>query len=110
MADALLHQHDDNGSFYGISVPSFGIIHSLKNEYTDLPEFCTVLTDLEQGKTMKWPLQMRNQLLYGTGIFVVSQSQLIPLSIKEYHNSPASGHFGAYKTNKRLATEFFWKR
>ena len=70
-----------------------------------------MIDKMNSGENVKWPLKWYNNLLYyDTRSFFVSQSGLIPDLLKEYHATPAVGHFGQEKTYRRLAMDFFLGR
>ena len=110
MADALSRQFTDEGQMLEWSAPCFSFIEKLRKEYQTLPLFQQLLFDLQQGLTYKYSLSWKNGLLYyNNKLFLVPQSALIPILLKEYHVSPSDGHFGFLKTYKRISSEFFWK-
>ena len=60
---------------------------------------------------MKWELYWKNGLLYkGQQLFLVPTSALIPILLHEFHSAPQAGHFGVFKTYRRLVSQFFWTR
>ena len=108
VADALSRQGDDYNCYFGISAPSFTFLDDLKKEYLTLPAYQKLLSDMNKGQQLKWPLQFKNGFTYyGSRLFLVYQSHMISFLLQEFHCAPSSGHFGVLKTFKRLANNFF---
>lgn len=51
---------------------------------------------------------VQNQLMYKGRLVIPTSSYLIPILLKEYHDSPLGGHSGEFKTYQRIAQEWFW--
>lgn len=58
ITNALSYKHEDNGLLFGRLAPCFDFISLLFIEFRDL------FSNLDEGKYMKLPLQIRNVLLY----------------------------------------------
>ena len=88
---------------------------SLKDAQKTNPLCNSVIEDLKKGGVNKHKFTVHNKLLcyYPRGAKVwryVLPVQLRPMLIKYFHDSPMSGHLGAFKTWKKVGRQFFWPR
>lgn len=75
----------------------------------DRDEFIMQLKDLTDEKDKYPSYYLEGDILLYKGRLVISRnSYVIPLLLKEYHDSSIGGHLGETKTYLKVAAECFW--
>jgi hypothetical protein len=90
-----------------------GVQYTTEDAQKKDPWCKSVVEELEKGEVNKHKFTMHNNLLcyYPKGAkarrYAVPEL-LRPMLIKYFHDSPISGHLGAFKTWKKIVRQFFW--
>jgi Integrase zinc binding domain/RNase H-like domain found in reverse transcriptase len=106
-----------------VSIEDTELLNQIKRGYSDDPEISKILRCLEdseyprsreiKSKISNYTLKNR-VILYNKAIYVPSGEIIkddIKLQIlKQYHDSPVSGHFGQAKTFELVSRNFYWPR
>ena len=108
VADSLSRQYEELYHYLAFSLPHFGLVDELKQEYIQNSHFITLIHKLQSGESLKWDLSWKNDLLYfGTRLFLVPTCSLVTKLLYEFHSIPAAGHFGVANTYRCLASQFY---
>lgn len=65
--------------------------------------------ELQEGKLIAGFSLAGHRLVNKGRMVLPKTSHVIPLLLKEYHDSPTGGHAGEVKTYLRLTSEWFWQ-
>jgi hypothetical protein len=79
----------------------------VKDLYVDNTDFKDVFTYCVNGKPWR-KFHMQDRFLFRTSKLCVSASSVCLLLLHEAHGGSLMGHFGIYKTQEVLASQFFW--
>ncbi|KDP42549.1 hypothetical protein JCGZ_24323 [Jatropha curcas] len=52
---------------------------------------------------------VHGQLFFKGRLVLPAASRWVPKLISEFHSTPTGGHSGAYRTYRRIASNFYWK-
>jgi hypothetical protein len=81
----------------------------IKQEISKDEKLQKVIAALQRDPNAKPGYVYKHGVLFYEGRLVVSkQSSLIPILLKEFHETPQAGHSGFYKTYRRLAANVYW--
>ncbi|CAJ2651382.1 unnamed protein product [Trifolium pratense] len=68
-----------------------------------------VIKELQKDPNARPGYEYKQGVLYYEGRLVIySKSSLIPTFLKEFHATQQAGHFGFYKTYRRIAANLYW--
>lgn len=71
--------------------------------------FQSIIANLQEDNNSRPGWKLRGDVLYYKDKLAVPRaSSMVPIIMREYHNSPVGGHGGFLRTFKRIFNEFFW--
>lgn len=74
------------------------------------PTLKVIMDDLQQDSTSHPSYSVIQQLLFFKGRLVIPiHSKCVPQFLVEFHFTPMGGHFGVFRSYRRVATTFYWK-
>ncbi|GAU28429.1 hypothetical protein TSUD_54810 [Trifolium subterraneum] len=81
----------------------------MKEEIQNDEELRKIIADLSQDPTSRPGFMYKQGVLLYDGRLVMSRkSTIIPMLLKEFHDTPLGGHSRLYKTYRRLAANVYW--
>lgn len=95
---------------YFHSPPPFNsLFQELKHEVTQCLELQNMANRIIEGQLDPSSYSLRGGvILFKQKYYISPESPLIRKILTEFHDSPIGGHFGIYRTLRRIATHFWW--
>lgn len=89
------------------------LFRNIKEFQDSDPHLGQVKRDLRAGKLVK-PYVLRDNVVCcefrkGREVKIAVPTELVPLILKYFHESPVGGHLGVYKTREKIRQYFIWK-
>lgn len=108
-ADALSRMHDLVNFGAMVYYPEWEGNKAVVEEVHRDGMLLKIIDDLKQGIPTKFGFAYKQGVLFYENRLVLSTSSVwIPLLLKEFHSTPQGGHFGFYRTHRRLAANLYW--
>ncbi|CAL1391412.1 unnamed protein product [Linum trigynum] len=105
-ADSL-SRRPPTAALFAVSIPHTTLWEELKNTALTHP-YMQQITARARSAT-PGPYSIRNDMvLYRRRVVIPPNSPLVQQLMREFHSTPAGGHSGILRTQKRLAAQFYW--
>ncbi|GKD09026.1 ty3-gypsy retrotransposon protein, partial [Tanacetum coccineum] len=113
VADAFSRVFEDSesltASFMHLSQPLTAFLSDLKAENSTLADLVTIHRQLDTGTAAVGFRRQEGMVIFQDRYYVGAESKLKPLLLREFHDTPSSGHGGVKKMMVGLSAVFYWK-
>nr|GEX23422.1 hypothetical protein [Tanacetum cinerariifolium] len=107
----LLQQDSESltPSFMHLSQPLTALLSDLKAKNSTLADLVTIHSQLDTGTAAVGFRRQEGMVIFQDSYYVGAESKLKPLLLREFHDTPSSGHGGVKKMMVGLSAVFYWK-
>jgi hypothetical protein len=105
VANALSRKDEEVQTFaIFVVIPKW--LNEIQSEYAKNIEASSIINNLRKHPKFEW----KNDILWYKGRIYLSPNSIFKTKVlQEFHDSPATGHVGFFKTYYNVCQSFFWK-